>query len=281
MKTYSFAEIQRLLGPAQNILICLPKSITLDQAAAGLSLFLSLGKAGKNVNIVSAEPMTVGFSHLVGLDKVADKISGVNLVLTIDAPIENIDKISTQDDGKRLSLVIAPKTGMPPVSREQIIFNQGGTGTDLVITVGARRLEGLGKIYLENQGIFQGKPIINIDNNSQNSNFGRLNIIDPDASSCSEMVASLICGMGFPADEDIGSNLLLGLKEETRNFQIEKVSADTFETAAFCLRVGGRREAVLKPEESVKEVKKVEEKKPSQPPSDWLEPKIYKGSTLP
>lgn len=273
MKVYPFAEIQRFLGPAQNILICLPKSITLDQAAAGLSLFLSLGKARKNVNIVSAEPMTVGFSHLVGLDKVADKISGVNLVLTIDAPIENIDKVSTQDDGKHLSLVIAPKTGMPPITSEQVIFNQGGTGADLVITVGARRLEGLGKIYLENQGIFQEKPIINIDNNSQNSNFGRLNIIDPDASSCSEMVASLISGMGFPADEDIGSNLLLGLKEETRNFQIEKVSADTFEAAAFCLRAGGRREVVSPPKE--------EKKTQAATPSDWLEPKIYKGSTLP
>lgn len=273
MKTYSFAEIQRFLGPAQNILICLPKSVTLDQAAAGLSLFLSLGKAGKNVNIVSAEPMTVGFSHLVGLDKVADKISGANLVLTINAPIENIDKVSTQDDGKHLSLVIAPKTGMPPITSEQVIFNQAGARADLIITLGTRKLEGLGKIYLENQGIFQEKPIINIDNNSQNSNFGRLNIIDPDASSCSEIIASLISGMGFPADEDIGSNLLLGLKEETRNFQIEKVSADTFEAAAFCLRAGGRREVVSPPKE--------EKKTQAATPSDWLEPKIYKGSTLP
>lgn len=277
-KNYPFAEIQRLLGPAQNILICLPKSVTLDQAAAGLSLFLSLSKAGKSASIVCPEPMTVGFSHLVGLDKITDKVLGANLVLTINAPIGDIDKVSTSDDGKHLSLVISPKAGAPPITREQIIFNQGGAGADLIITVGARKLDGLGKIYLENGVVFQEKPILNIDNNSQNTNFGRLNIVDPDSSSCSEMATAIISGSGFPIGEDIGSNLLLGIEEATANFQNPKVSADTFEAAAFCLRAGGRRETVLPIEEKKSPTAPV---KSGQTPADWLEPKIYKGSTLP
>ncbi|MFZ5365727.1 MAG: DHH family phosphoesterase [Patescibacteria group bacterium] len=272
-KNYPFTEIQRLLGEAKNVLICLPKSVTLDQAAAGLSLFLSLSKTGKSVNIVSPEPMTVGFSHLVGLDKITDKILGGNLVLTINTPIENVDKISTTDDGQHLSLVIAPKAGVSPITKEQIIFNQSGGGVDLVITVGARKVEGLGKIYLENQVIFQEKPIVNIDNNPQNSNFGRLNLVDLESSSCSETVAAIIQSLGLPIDEDIGSNLIQGIGEATQNFQNPKVSADTFEAAAFCLRAGGRREVVSPPKE--------EKKTQAAAPSDWLEPKIYKGSTLP
>lgn len=276
-KSYPFSEIQRLLGPAQNILICLPKGVTLDQVAAGLSLSLTLSKTGKDVNIVSPEPMTVGFSHLVGLDKITDKILGGNLVLTINTPISNIDKVSTLDDGQHLSLLIAPKPGAPPITQEQIIFSQSGAGSDLVVTIGARKLEGLGKIYLENQAIFQEKPIVNIDNNPQNTNFGRLNIVNLNASSCSEMVAAIISGLGLSIDEDIGSNLIQGIEQATQNFQNPKVSADTFEAAAFCLRAGGRRGETPQRKE---EIKKVEEKKPSAP-SDWLEPKIYKGSTLP
>ena len=278
MKTYPFGEIQRLLGPAQNILICLPKGVTLDQAAAGLCLFLSLSKTGKSVNIISSEPMTVGFSHLVGLDKITDKILGGNLVLTVNAPISDIDKISTTDDGQHLSLVIVPKVGTPPVTREQIIFNQAGGGADLIITLGTRKLEGLGKVYLENQALFQQKPIINIDNTPQNTNFGRLNIVDLDSLSCSEMIVGIISSLGLPIDEDIGSNLIQGIQQATANFQNPKVSADTFEAAAFCLRAGGRREEIPQKEEVVK---KVEEKKAPAAPSEWLEPKIYKGSTLP
>lgn len=269
-KNYPFGEIQRLLGPAQNILICLPKSVTLDQAAAGLSLFLSLNKAGKSANIVCPEPVTVGLSHLVGVDKVQDKAPGSNLVLTINAPIADIDKVSTTDDGQHLSLVISAKPQASPITQNQIIFSQSGLGADLIITVGTRKLDGLGKIYLENQGVFSAKPIINIDNNSQNANFGRLNILDVNTLSCSEIAAAIIVGINFSIDEDIGSNLLLGLREATNNFQDPRVSADTFEAAAFSLGSGRKEEKVLPPKEEKKII----------PPSEWLEPKIYKGSTL-
>lgn len=277
-KNYPFGEIQKLLGPAQNILICLPKSVTLDQTAAGLALFLSWQKAGKKTSIVCPEPMMVGFSHLIGLDKVTEKMGGGNLVLTIKAPIADIEKVSTSDDGQYLNLIVTPKTGTPPITKEQIIFAQSGGAADLILTLGARKLEGLGKIYLENQAPFREKPVINIDNTLQNANFGRLNLVDPQASSCSEMVVAIISSLSLPCDEDIASNLIQGIEEATGHFQNPNVSADTFEAMAFCLRQGGKRGSAPSPET---EVKKPEEKKPLAAPSDWLEPKIYKGSTLP
>ncbi len=288
MKDYPFTQIKELFDSAKNILICLPRKVSFDQVAAALSLYLSFGKTQKNVSIVAPEPMTVGFSHLVGVNKIKDKIVGTNLVLTIQTPIENIDKVSSKDDGKYLSLIIIPKNGASPITPEQISFTQAGNGFDLIFTIGARKLEELGKIYLENQETFNTKPIINIDNNSQNISFGTLNLVDLSASSCSEIVAFLISGLGLPTDGDIGSNLFLGLKEETKNFQSERVSAETFEAAAFSLRIGGSFKGMeskigeTKPGAPATE-KPVEEKKPSpsQPPQEWLEPKIYKGSTIP
>jgi len=272
VKNYPFSEAREFIESAQNILICLPRGVTLDQVAAGLSLFLSLSKTGKNVSIVSPELMTVGFSHLVGVDKVADKVAGGNLVLTIDAPIENIEKVSTSDDGQRLSLVIIPKTGVPPLTKEQIIFNHAGATLDLIITVGVERLENLGKIYEENQALFREKPIINLDKRPQNTNFGKLNILDTESPSYSEMVAAIIHDLILPIDEDISGNLLQGIREATNNFQNPRVSADTFEAAAFCLRMGGKKNL----EPSVDG-----EKKTQAAPQDWFEPKIYKGSSIP
>ena len=275
-KTYPFSEIQRLIGPSQNILICLPKSVTLDQAAAGLALALTLTKSGKKADVICPDPMTVGYSHLVGVDKITDKLGGGNLVLKINAPLSGIDKISTTDDGQNLSLVIMTKEGIAPLTSDQIIFDNAGANYDLVIACGLRKFEGLGKIYTDNSALFSQKPIINIDNNLQNAGFGRLNIIDPKTLSLSEMVLAIIMGLGLSLDEDTGSNLLQGIKMATNNFEEGKVTADTFEAASACLRTPTQIPAATPAENPVE---KTEDLNPPAP-TDWPEPKIYKGSTI-
>lgn len=263
---YPYSEIQRLIGPANNILICLPKNVTFDQVAAGLSLYLVLTQNNKNVNIVAPEPMTVGLSHLVALDKISDKLEGRNLVLTINAPITGIETVSTTDDGQHLSVVIIPKKDSPAINKEQVSFSGAQAQGDLLITVGVRKLEGLGKLVTENQDLFNQKPLINLDNSDQNANFGRLNIVDPQASTLSEMTVAIINGLTMPFDEDVANNLLQGLKAGTNNFQDQKVRAETFEAASICLKVGKK---------AVNPIPPIEE-----PPSDWMEPKIYKGPTI-
>lgn len=262
---YAYSEIQRLTGPANKILICLPKNVTFDEVAAGLSLYLVFTQNGKNVSIVAPEPMTVGLSHLVGLDKIAEKLEGRNLLLTINAPIAEIETVSTTDDGQHLSVVIVPKKEAPAITKEQISFSGAQAQGDLIMTVGVRKLEGLGRIVTDNQDLFNQKPIINFDNSDQNTNFGRLNIVDPQASTLSEMVVAIINGLTLPLDEDVAGNLLQGLKVGTNNFQDQKVRAETFEAASLCLKVG----------KAISQASKIEE-----PPSDWMEPKIYKGSTI-
>lgn len=263
---YPYSELQRLIGPSNNILICLPKAVNFDQVAAGLSLYLILNQNGKNVSIVAPEPMTVGLSHLVGLDKISNTLEGKNLILKINVPIADIETVSTTDDGQNLSVVIIPKKDYPAINKEQITFSGAQAQGDLVITVGVKKLEDLGTLVTDNQDLFNQKPIIDLDNSGENTNFGKLNVIDPLASTLSEMTVAIINGLSMPLDEDVANNLLQGLKAGTNNFQDQKVRAETFEAASVCLKVG---KTVVNKAPSVEE-----------PPSDWMEPKIYKGSTI-
>src|SRR4030042_992447 len=107
--SYPFNELQPQLSSGRNFLIAFPQRANFDQVAASLALYLSLRKAGKNVHIVSPEPMRVEFSHLVGVDKVSNKITGGDLVVTLDFPIANIDKVSYNDEGGKLNLVVKGK----------------------------------------------------------------------------------------------------------------------------------------------------------------------------
>jgi hypothetical protein len=270
--SYPLNELQQPLNSGRNFLIAFPQKTNFDQVAASLALYLSLKKTGKNVSLVSPEPMRVEFSHLVGVDQVANKITGGDLVVTLDYPITNIDKVSYNDDGGKLNLVVKTKPGAKPITREQTIFNASGSSLyDLIFLIGVVQAEDLGHLYQGDKDLLKKSPVASINNGT--SNVGTINLTNPQASACTEIVASLIKALALPIDEDIGSNLLLGLKQATGNFQNPKVNPDTFEAAAFALRMGGKKEGTGLPVSSGEKSKK-------KPSPDWLEPKIYRGTSL-
>lgn len=278
-KPYPFREIGDMLRGDQNVVVALTSGASFDQVASALSLSLGLAKMGKKVNTLSPEPMRVEFSHLVGLDKVQDVPSAQDLTLTIDLPLENIDKITSNDEGGKLNLVIKAKPGMPPVEKEKIIFTSGETQADLIFTIGAKKLEDLGKIYQENRELFSGKPIVNLDWQSQNGRFGPVVVFDLQASSFSEITTALLDGLRIQFDPDISSNLFLGLSRATDNFQKSNVTADTFEAAAICLRRGAKKLS-QQPIAGDEKVQEEISQTPQTPSPDWFEPKILKSSNV-
>jgi len=92
--------------------------------------------------------------------------------------------------------------------------------------------------------------------------------------------------MQLSIDADIASNIMLGLETATDNFRSLKTTADTFEAAALALRSGGRRSQMTITTPQPTPTPTVVATPPAEtvaetPRNDWLEPKIYKGSTLP
>ncbi|MDP3998454.1 MAG: hypothetical protein Q8P89_02465 [bacterium] len=273
-KTYQLTELQKLLASAQSIFVVLPQAANFDQISAGLSLQLALSKSGRAVSVISPDAMTVEFSRLVGVEKISDKASGGDLQITIDIPIGNIEKVTSRDEDGRLNLIIRAKNGIAPVKKEEILFSSAGGVADLVFVIEAKRLDALGKIYKENEALFTDKPVVHISHYPKAESFGQVSVIDPVASSASEIVVALLQGLNLSLDEDIAQNLLAGLRTATSNFQSSATTADTFEAASICLR-----HSIVRQQAPVVE-SNPEKDQPDVSP-DWFEPKIYKGSTLP
>lgn len=82
-----------------------------------------------------------------------------------------------------------------------------------------------------------GCPIVNIDHHATNTGFADFDHVDPDASSACEVVYHLIKTAGWPIDQTVAEALYTGLLTDTRHFQNENVSADTFQTAAELKRL--------------------------------------------
>jgi nanoRNase/pAp phosphatase (c-di-AMP/oligoRNAs hydrolase) len=297
--------IQALAG-VKKAAIFLPANPSLDKTAAALSLSLSFEKAEKSLDVVCFSPMTVGFSRLVGVDKISEKIAGRNLVISLDYVENAIDKVSYNIENKKFNLVIQPKPGFPALSSENVKFTLAGD-LELIVIIGAQSLSKLGAIYQKEEKIFQKSKILNIDIGSNNSRFGKINAIFSNASSYSELIAGLLEKASYPVNQDIANNLLVGIQKATENFSSNQTGSEAFAAAAFCLRNGAKRQPSLQARPAsgrklkpsfLKTMTKGDSaaRMPQEPPpeekgkavfknsknnqKDWYGPKIYRGSKL-
>ena len=100
------------------------------------------------------------------------------------------------------------------------------------------------------------------------------------ASSLSELSAALIKESGINLDVDMASNLLAGIWEGSRELKGEDVSADTFETVATLMRTGAKLALKQNVVGSYPIASTPQDEKSEDAPKDWLEPKIYKGTSV-
>jgi bifunctional oligoribonuclease and PAP phosphatase NrnA len=83
-----------------------------------------------------------------------------------------------------------------------------------------------------------GRCILNIDHHHDNTRFGTLNHVDPNASCTAEMVWDLMQGLGVEATMPIAEALYVGLVTDTGRFMYENTGARAHEMAAELLGMG-------------------------------------------
>lgn len=315
-------ELKNVLPSSKSLLIALPAGADIDKLAAGLSLFLTFESQGKQVSIVCEDTLTVGQSHLFGIDHIQKNIpstgTGGNLTLTLEGvasangTIPSLEKLDwfAQDNNLNLVFHVMPGQTFQP---SKIVPKYQGGGFDLIFVVGAANLESLGSIYRQNAQSFSGTHLVNIDSQN-NSQFGKTNVVDPNASSVSEVTAQVLIDLGINTDADTATNLLAGVFAATNNLTSEKVNADTYMVVANCLKAGGRKpnqttQAPTQPqlETLMQTLSPQQPAQPATPPvvppvvtntpspeerpaqegvvsetvePEWLTPKIFKGSNL-
>jgi len=283
---YDFTPIEESLSTAHNLMIVLPMSLNQDKVASALALYLSLQKTNRQVNIVCSRPMIVEYSSLVGVDKIKNKLGGRNLVVSFDYLEDSIEKVSYNIENNKFNLVVQPKEGYPPLSTEKIQYSYFGEQADMIFIIGASSFEDLGEIYFDHKTFFQEGNTVNVNISQASKPFAKISLINSQMASFGEFITFFLSTLKMPVDEDIASNLLLGIERATNNFSLTKSTPVTFEAAAFCLRAGARKPLREFIEEKKAEERKKEEEKTEEvetlkvkPSPDWFKPKIYKGDT--
>lgn len=107
---------------------------------------------------------------------------------------------------------------------------------DLFIALDASDPQRLGEIA---QPLLSGSiPVLNIDHHVTNLDFGAVNLVNPDASSCAEVVVSVLDRLGVAIDANIAACLTAGIVGDTRGFSTSNVTPLTLRTAARLVEAG-------------------------------------------
>jgi phosphoesterase RecJ-like protein len=96
--------------------------------------------------------------------------------------------------------------------------------------------------------------VINIDHHVSNDNFGDFNWVEPDASSCGEMIYKLYKEMGLHINDDVAMALYVAILTDTGSFRYDSTTSDTHKICGELLKLGIKPAKIA---EKVYETKKI------------------------
>lgn len=303
MDNASLQRIKDTIAKSSSIIVAVSANPTVDQMAGALSLYLTFSNLNKKVSVLSPTAPIVELSSLVGIDKVKASADGSSGDLVVSFPYREgeIEKVSyTIDDGFLNIVVKAGEQGLT-FSESDVLFKRGADKADLIFTVGVSSMDEISSLLSDEA--FKDTITINIDNSSQNTGYGDVVLVSPKFSSLSEQVADLLLNLEMDIDIDVAQNLMSGVTTATENFQNPNTSYLAFEIAAILMKRGAvrtqpqsqaqqlprrdqrpdqsREPRAHRPQQQnqPRQEQKQDNRGGQKPPSDWLTPKVYKGST--
>ena len=284
------------LTKAESILIAVSDETGFDGLAAGLALYLSLIKLGKNVSIAADEPSVGDAQRIYGVNYVGNKEGNKKTpIVVIQNAIDTVDKVTYFLEEDKLKVLIHPLPGSKGVTKEQISLEYSSTPANVIFAVGFENSQQLKSKITHEQQISPETWIISINNAELKQEFAQDAFADHQATSISEVVAKMLQELALPLDEDIAFNLYTAISESNQNFSPSKATPQAFEIAGWLLKFGAGRASLAldttQPSfnrqpikttqdffEAVPAIEEVERGGEAQT-KEWLKPpKIYKGS---
>lgn len=114
-------------------------------------------------------------------------------------------------------------------------FKKGMKGVrfDCFVVLDCSDLKRTGEVYRMNT---DNKPILNIDHHISNQRFGDINWVEPNASSCSEMIYKLYKKLRLPLDREAALFLYTGILTDTGSFRYPNTSSFTHKAVSELLK---------------------------------------------
>ncbi|MDO8264745.1 MAG: hypothetical protein Q7T34_00020 [Candidatus Parcubacteria bacterium] len=245
-------QAKKLIEESRNILIFLPETYAQlsqypgragDLFCAAQSLFFTLKKMGKNATLqIKDVPEKFRF-----LEHEQPEPGSREFTISINTAGKTISEMQYEKNPDNLKIHLAVSSGV--LGGQDISFNHLSeelSRPDLIITLGSSSLDDLGSFFENDPSLFYETPLLNIDNNPDNENFGDVNIVEITVVSVSEIVDMVVRILDETfIDGHIATLLLAGIISASQNFQNTKIQPKTFEAASLLIKKGADHQKII------------------------------------
>lgn len=232
-------SFRSIVDQSKSILVLVPTQPYFDQVAAALALYLSLRK-DKDIQVFSPTPTTVEFNRIIGVNKVTQELGNKNLVIRFtDYKADDIERVSYDIENSQFRLTVIPRQRISPPTQEQVELSYSGVSSDTIIMIGGTNESHFPAITSKE---LTKANIVHIGTKdlSLSSNKAYISFSKP-ASSVSEVVADLLKESSLAIDEDVATNLIMGIENASNNLTLSDVTANTFSIISELMKYGGKR----------------------------------------
>jgi nanoRNase/pAp phosphatase (c-di-AMP/oligoRNAs hydrolase) len=226
---------------ANNILVTVSSSPSVDQLSACIGLTVALNKMGKHATAVfsGSIPSTIEFLQPEKtIEKNTDSLR--DFIIALDK--SKADKLRYKVEDKVVKIFITPyKTS---INEKDLEFSQGDFNVDAIVALGVHNQSELDQAITSHGRILHDATIITL-NTKAGGELGSINWLDPAASSLSELAVQLIDTLDKKLiDTQIATALLTGIVAETDRFSNSKTSPQTMSISAELMADGANQQLV-------------------------------------
>lgn len=238
-------QIFELIKNSQKILITFKKNYSGDALSSALAIFLLLQKMNKQADIVCPDfVIAQNYAFLPEINKTKSDLSGLKkFIISLDMAENKIKDFSYDVKENKLNIYLTPEKLL---DEKNIAFKSGKYKYDLIITLDTDSLESLGEIYEKHSDFFYSTPIINIDHNPENEQYGQINLIELTKTSAAEIIFDLIENYDTNLlDAEIATCLLTGMISKTKSFRSDSVTPRALNIASQLILNGAERDIII------------------------------------
>ncbi|MFH1547639.1 MAG: hypothetical protein ABIC57_04075 [bacterium] len=234
----TYKKTNSLIKKSDRILLCVNNRSTFDTHLASAALYLFLKDIGKNVTVcvnkfMKDRPKKIFEDHKISIDT---ELVPIRYIISINHAKGGVDSVRYDDKNGKFNLYITPSKSPNSFSFDKVEFSDGGK-YDLIIVLGAQKIEHMGEIYYQNREFFEKTPIISI-NNLAPKGFGKISLTSIEIP-VSEIVYDLVRdSFSSRSVNEIIKLLLMGILNEMQLFNKSDFKISTVESMTSLIKMG-------------------------------------------
>lgn len=235
-------QIVETLRGANNVLITVKNSPSVDELTASIALTLILNHMNKHATTVFSGrvPSTIEFLQPeMAIETTTDSLR--DFIIALDK--SKADKLRYKVEDNVVRIFITPYRSS--ISEEDLEFSQGDFNVDVVVALGVLNKDDFDQAVLAHGRILHDATVIAINNQQVPNEVGAISWQDPHASSISEMVAGIseLFGQGV-VDGQVATALMTGIVAETDRFKNQKTTPEVLSISAMLMSAGANQQLI-------------------------------------